>query len=313
MQGVLAGFATIGVVIGVGFLLAQLRILDGASQRVLARLAFYVASPALMITVLGNTDIHSLFSANLIASVGGVAVSALTYVALARLVWRRTASDTVIGTFASSYVNAGNLGLPIAAYALGDASYIAPMLLTQLLILQPLGLAVLDSTARSVDPTETGRARFARRISQPLRNPLTIGSLVGLLISLFDLTLPDLVVAPLTLVGGMAVPAMLIAYGVSLRLGPRPGAGEPPVQIGTIVALKLVLQPTVAYLIGRYAVGLEGIDLLAVTVVAALPSAQNVFTHAVRYDRAVILARDSIFVSTLLSVPVLLGIVALLV
>ena len=105
---------------------------------------------------------------------------------------------------------------------------------------------------------------------------------------------------------------MLIAYGISLRLGPRPGAGEPAVQIGTIVSLKLLLQPAVAYLLGRFAVGLDGLDLLAVTVVAALPTAQNVFTHAVRYRRAEILARDSSVISTLLSVPVLLVIAAVL-
>ena len=139
-----------------------------------------------------------------------------------------------------------------------------------------------------------------------------LGSLAGLLLSVTGLSLPRVVLDPLTLIGGMAVPAMLIAYGISLRLGPRPGAGEPPVQIGTIVVLKLVLQPVVAYLIGRFAVGLDGLDLLAVTVVAALPTAQNVFTHAVRYRRAEILARDSIFISTLLSVPVLLVIAAVL-
>ena len=143
MQAVLAGFATIGAVIALGMLLAHLKILDLGSQRMLARLAFYVASPALMVTVLGSTDVSQLFSANLVASLGGVAVSALTYVLLARLVWRRSASDTVIGTFSASYVNAGNLGLPIAAYVLGDASLIAPMLLAQLMVLQPLGLAVL--------------------------------------------------------------------------------------------------------------------------------------------------------------------------
>jgi len=312
VPGVLAGFATIAAVIGVGFLLAHLGILGADSQRTLARLAFYVASPALMVTVLGGTDVHRLFSANLVASIGGVAVSALTCVALARWVWRRTASDTVIATFGAAYVNAGNLGLPIAAYALGDASLIAPMLLAQLVVLQPLGLAVLDSTARPADPGEPPSRRLTRRLTQPLRNPLTIGSLVGLAVSGFDLTVPGLVLAPLQLVGGMAVPAMLIAYGVSLRVGPRPGAGESTVQIATIVTLKLVLQPVTAFLIGRFAMGLTGVDLLAVTVIAALPTAQNVFTHAVRYDRAVILARDAIFVSTLLSVPVLLVITALL-
>ena len=227
MQGVLAGFATIGAVVVVGMLMAHLRILDASSQRVLARLAFFVASPALMIIVLGDTDVAKLFSANLLASIAGVAVSATTFVLLARLVWKRTASDTVIGAFASSYVNAGNLGLPIASYVLGDASLIGPMLLTQLLILQPLGLAVLDMTTRRGIPGQSRGRQIARLISQPFQNPLMIGSLIGLLLSIFDLDLPRLIRDPLVLIGGMAVPAMLIAYGVSLRLGPRPGAGEP--------------------------------------------------------------------------------------
>jgi len=312
VQDVLAGFTTIAVVIAVGFLLAHTRILDVDSQGMLARLAFYVASPALMVTVLGRTDVSQLFSANLVASLGSVLVTATVAVLLARLVWRRTASDTVIATFSASYVNAGNLGLPIAAYVLGDVSLIAPMLLAQLMVLQPLGLAVLDSTVHVADPDQSRGRRLLGRIGQPLRNPLMLGSLAGLLLSVSGLTLPRVVLDPLTLIGGMAVPAMLIAYGISLRLGPRPGSGEPAVQIGTIVALKLVLQPAVAYLIGRFAVGLDGLDLLAVTVVAALPTAQNVFTHAVRYRRAEILARDSIFISTLLSVPVLLVIAGVL-
>ena len=106
--------------------------------------------------------------------------------------------------------------------------------------------------------------------------------------------LPLIINAPLTLVGGIAVPAVLLAYGISLRLGPRPGSGEPSTQIATLASIKLVVQPVVAYLIGAYALGLTGLDLLAVTVIAALPTAQNVFTFAMRYDRGVILARDMI-------------------
>jgi malonate transporter and related proteins len=60
LQGVLAGFATIGIIIALGFLLAQLKILDATAQGVLTRLAYYVASPALMVTVLGGTDVQRL-------------------------------------------------------------------------------------------------------------------------------------------------------------------------------------------------------------------------------------------------------------
>jgi len=312
VQGVLAGFATIGIIIGLGFLLAQLKVLDATARGVLTRIAYYVASPALMVTVLGGTDVHRLLSANLIASLASVAVSATIAVLLARLLWKRDAGDTVIAAFCSAYVNAGNLGLPIAAYALGDAALVAPMLLAQLLVLQPAGLAVLDSITHIPSPGISRRRLLLIRLTRPLRNPLAMGSLVGLMLALTGIKLPVLINVPLTLVGGIAVPSMLLAYGISLRLGPRPGAGEPPSQVGTLVLLKLVIQPIAAYLIGAYAVGLDGRDLLAVTVIAALPTAQNVFTLAMRYERGVILARDTIFVATLLSVPVILGITWLL-
>ncbi len=201
MKGVLAGFVTVGAVIGLGILLAHIRILDEASQRLLIRLAFFVASPALMITVLGEADISRIFSATLVASVTSVVVTASAYLVLARLVWRRTAGETVIGTFASAYVNAGNLGLPIAAYVLGDASLIAPMLLTQLLVLQPVGLAVLDLLTSRGRAFTTGRQQVLRILSRIVRNPLTIGSLVGLLLSISGLQLPAVIADPLHLVG----------------------------------------------------------------------------------------------------------------
>ena len=312
MQGALAGFAIIGIIIGLGFFLAQLKILDATAQGVLTRVAFYVATPALMVTVLGETDVNRLLSANLIASLGSVVVAATIAILLARLLWKREAGDTVIAAFCAAYVNAGNLGLPIAAYALGDAALVAPMLLAQLIILQPTGLAVLDAITHEPSPDISRRRALLIRLTRPLRNPLAVGSLVGLTLALTGIKLPVIINAPLTLVGGIAVPSMLLAYGISLRVGPRPGAGEPPIQVGMLVLLKLVVQPIAAYLIGAYAVGLEGRDLLAVTVIAALPTAQNVFTLAMRYDRGVILARDTIFVATLLSVPVILGITWLL-
>jgi malonate transporter len=312
VQGVLAGFAVIGIIIAVGFLLAHLKILDGTAQGVLTRVAFYVASPALMITVLSGTDVHRLLSANLIASLGSVVVAATTAVLLARLLWKREAGDTVIAAFCSAYVNAGNLGLPIAAYALGDAALVAPMLLAQLVILQPAGLSVLDAITHVPSPGISSRRLWIIRLSRPLRNPLAVGSLIGLVMALTGIKLPMVINAPLTLIGAMAVPSMLLAYGISLRLGPQPGAGEPPIQVAALVSIKLLVQPITAYLVGAYLVGLDGHDLLAVTVIAALPTAQNVFTFAMRYDRGVILARDTIFVATLLSVPVILVITWLL-
>ena len=197
------GFATIGAVIALGALLAHLRVLDASAQVILSRLAFFVASPALMVVTLAEADVSAVLSRNLVASVAGVVAAGGVYILLARLIWRRPLGHTTIGTLSASYVNAGNLGIPVASYVLGSAAYVAPTLLMQLLVLQPLALAVLDADARG------SRAPLRTIIAQPFTNPLTLGSLVGLTLAITGWTLPPAVQDPIELVGHMAVPAML--------------------------------------------------------------------------------------------------------
>lgn len=304
MIGVLQGFATIGAVVGLGFLLAHWRILDTSAQNLLSRLAFYVASPALLIVVMSRTRVEAIFSANLVASFASVVTTVAIYLAVARWRWRPPLGESVIGSLCAAYVNAGNLGLPIALYVLGDISLMAPTLLMQLLVLTPVAMALLDGEARGRRPT------LGASLVRVVRNPITAGALIGLLASF--VSVPPLVLQPIELVGNMAVPAMLIAFGISLRRGPRPGTGGSWSHVATMVSLKLVVQPVAAVSVGYLVVGLRGHALFAAAVTAALPTAQNVFTYANRYNRALFLARDAIFASTVLSIPVILLIAFLL-
>lgn len=302
MTEVLEGFATIAIVIALGALLAHIRLVDDHVRVVLSRLAFFVASPALMVITIGEADVGQVISRNLVATAAGVLLPVVVYAVAARLVWRRSVGETTIGALASSYVNAGNLGIPVAAYALGSASYVAPTLLLQLLLMQPIALALLDA--------ERGGRRLSIKdlVLRPFTNPLTLGSLAGLLLAITGWTLPRVLANPLDLVGSMAVPAMLIAYGIALRLGPGLGGGIPKGELALTTALKTFVQPLTACLLARYALGMEGHELLAVTVCSALPTAQNIFVHASRFDRATTLARDTILLTTSLSVPVIVGI-----
>lgn len=306
MQGVFTGFVTIAVVIGVGALLAHLRILDLTAQRVLSQVSFFVGSPALMVMTLGRADVHEVLSANLVATAAAVVVPLAIYLPLARFVWRRRLGDATIGGLSAAYVNAGNLGIPVASYVLGDASYVAPTLLLQLLVLQPIALALLDADALGRSPS------IVELVSRPFKNPLTVGSLLGVLLSVTGWTLPDFVGNPLELLGNMAVPAMLVAYGIALRLGPGLGTAGSMSELATTSLLKLIVQPVVAYAVAHFALGVDGHALLAIVVCSALPTAQNIFVHATRYDRATVLARDTILITTMGAVPVILVIASLL-
>lgn len=297
MEGVVLGFATIIFVIAVGALVAHLGVVDLGAQQVLSRVAFFVASPALMVTTVAEADVRDVLSRSLVATVAGVVVAVLAYVAVAWWRWRRTAGEQAIGALASSYVNAGNLGLPVAAYVLGDAALVAPTLLLQLLVLQPAALAVLDADVRGRRPS------VVEVVVRPFTNPLTIGTLIGLLLAVTGWTLPPVVADPIALIGAMAVPTMLLAYGIALRLGPGFGGDVPAGELVLTSTLKLAVQPLVAYAVAHHALGLSGHALLAVVVCSSLPTAQNIYVHATRYDRSVTLARDTILVTTVGALP----------
>ena len=305
MVGVLIGFAIIVAVIAVGYLIARIGLLGEGAGPMLNRLAFFVLLPALLFTVLAEADVHRLFSTLLpVSAIAAVTVIAI-YLIVALGLWRRPVPEATIGALGSGYVNGNNIGLPVSLYVLGDASSSAPVILLQLIVLAPIALTVLDLT--------TSGTRSVRRILlQPVRNPLIIASLLGLIVALIGLQIPDAILDPFELIGGAGIPVVLIAFGMSLR-GARPLADGPERRDVVVAALlKLIVMPLIAWAVGRFLFGMHGHDLFVVVVLAALPAAQNVFTYAQRYGRGVVLARDVVLVTTPASVVVLVVVAALL-
>jgi len=305
VQGVLSGFAVIAVVIAVGYGIGRRGSLGEQGREVLTRLAFHVATPALLFTTLARADLSVVFSTRLLVTAVSTAVAAGVFVAVGA-VRRWGVGRTTIGALCSSYVNAGNLGIPIASYVLGDASLVAPVLLFQQIVVTPVALTVLDLTGAG------DKRPLWQRLLTPLRNPIAVGALSGVLVSAAGLRLPGPVREPLTLIGNMSVPAVLLAFGISLRGSAAPGRGRDAHLVRLSVALKSVGQPVAAWALAAGVFGLRGAPLLDVVVTSALPAAQNLYTYASRYGVGESLAQESILLSTVLSVPVLVAVAALL-
>ncbi|GAA2431466.1 AEC family transporter [Streptomyces macrosporus] len=305
MRGVLTGFAVIAAVIATGYVIGRRGHLGPDGRQVLTRLAFHVAGPALLFTTLSRADLSVILSGRLLVTALSMAVAAGIFVAVgAALRWG--VGRTTIGALCSGYVNAGNLGIPIAVYVLGDASLVAPVLLFQQIVVTPIALTVLDLSGQG------DRVPLLRRLTTPLRNPMAVGSLSGVAVAATGWTVPGPVMAPLTLLGNMAVPAVLLAFGISLCGGSLPCRGGDRYAVALSAFLKSFVQPLVAWALAVGVFGLRGSAVLDTVVTSALPAAQNLFTYASRYRIAENLARESILLSTMASVPVLVVIAALL-
>jgi len=307
MLAVIEGFSVVWLIILVGWFVGRQKVLGENAPEVLSRLSFFVASPALLLETLSKADLAEVFSAPLLAAALSAVMTGGLFFLISRLWLRRSVSEALLSAMSSSVVNAANLGIPIAAYVLGNAALIAPVLIFQLAFYTPCYLLLLDTT------TSGRRATPGRVFLQIFRNPMILGTLVGLVLAATHWKLPALVAEPVHLIGGAAIPAILIAFGMSLGSS-KPLAAKDGWRTDTLLAtgFKLALHPVVAFLLGRFLIGMDGAALFAVVVAAALPAAQNVYVTAQRYQVGVTVAKDTVLATTILAIPAMFVVALLL-
>lgn len=301
MTGVLEGFSIIWVVIAVGYLVGRTGVLGDQGRNVLSRVTFFVASPALLFTTLAESDPVAVLGPLLwVAAISAALTAVVYYLATARWL-KRSASERIIAAMSASTVNSANLGLPIALYVLGDASFAAPIILFQLALYQPINLAMLDAS------TSRHRTTPLALLVATAKNPMIIGSMLGLVVALTGCKLPSIVLEPIDLIAGASIPCMLMAFGISL-VGSKPlekkSGRRADVLVGT--AAKLLIHPALAWVLAYLVFGLRGEMLVASVIMAGLPTAQNIFVTAARYNEGVIVAKDTVLITTICAIPLMM-------
>lgn len=283
MSQVLSGFATIAIVIAIGFFVGRANLLGKHAQFTLQMYVYFLATPALLLDKLYDTDPLDVLGPQLAVASGSALAIGLIY-----FIWARTC-----------------LHHPIHESAVGDSTAVVPTLLFQIAFYRPVVLAILD-VVTAKEAHADGRARGVNTRSlfiTPFKNPMLLGALTGLVISILHshagVSVPHPIVEPIHLIGQSAVPVALIAFGMSLAgqkvLDP---STSPRLEVGVASATKIIGQPLAAFLIAHFVFGMTGHALFAACIVATLPTAQNVYTYATRYGRGLILARDAGVITT---------------
>lgn len=293
---VLSGFLPIWAITGVGWAAGRFNVLGSQAQGVLGRFAFAFAMPALLFLTLSRARVSELAGPGVAVFAASLLIVFALGLLLGRLVFRRRQADRAIGAMAGAYVNSANLGIPIAVHVLGDASFVIAAALFQTLFITPLILVLID-----LDVRRGARDRWSRIAQLPLRNPIIAASAAGVTVSAAGWRLPSELTAPVQMLAGAAVPAALFALGMSLNTGARSDDATGRSERRVLVALKIAVQPLLAYALARWAFGLGGRELFAVVLCAGLPTAQNAFIFASEYRLNTELARDAVLLSTLLS------------
>lgn len=326
----LSAFIPIWLLTGLGYLAARFNLVGAVSadvEAVLGRFVFRVAMPASLFGMLARSDLHALANTSIVAfGVSSLAACGLGLVISTRAFGRDVSNGAVVA-MASGYVNSANLGIPVAIQVLGNAAFLSTVILFNTVLVTPILMTLMGL---GDGPSPGIRHRLRGIALLPVHNPIIIASAFGALVSGTHFHVPADVSSALSLLGGAAVPVALITLGMSLYGGSGKSTAptdseslnpENPEQrteksriaeAAIALALKIALQPVLAYLLARYALDLSARDVLAVTLCAALPTAQNVFIYASEYALDTVFARNAVIFSTVTSMVGLWTVVALL-
>ena len=295
---------SIALIIGVGWVARRGGALGPEAAGALASATYWVASPAMLFHAIVSTGTSGVFGAPLaVAAASGVG-TALLFVAVARLFLRLTRGETTLGAMASSLNNGAYIGIPIAGYVLNGASAVVPSLVFQLGFFTPMFFVLADLVGSGQRPSVVGIARVVAR------NPMVIAAVCGFMFSAAGWPMPTLLDVSTSMLGAAAPPMILLSFGAALvdRRAASGDAGAPA--IACAVVAKLAVQPAIACGVGML-LGLTGPALMSVTIMAALPSAQNAYIAATRAGAGERIAQGTVLVTTFASLPVVVGIAAI--
>ena len=279
------------VAVAIGWAVGRMRWLGGGPAgsdsdpaRVLANAAFFIFVPALLFRTTARLDTATLPWAFLPAFV----VPALLLIGglYAFYRWRARPGEPVVApsvkAITAGFGNTLQVGLPVAAGVFGEkglAIHIAVVSLHALSILTLLTAIVELDLAR-----ERRTGNLASTLLQTVRNtvihPVVLPVLAGLAWNATGLALPAVADEALQSLGTAVVPLCLTLIGMSLAYygWPRTWHG-----LAGLVAAKLLLMPAIVLGVGYGLLGLKGMPLAVIVMIAALPTGSNALIFAQRY------------------------------
>jgi len=182
------------------------------------------------------------------------------------------------------FMNAGNMGIPLALFAFGQAGLQrATLMFVIITFLQySLGIYILN-----------GRSNW----TEIFRLPLIYAALAGLSVNLVQISLPEVLLRPIIMLGQATIPIMLISLGYrlheveSLQWGHALGGALARIG-GGFAAANLAV----------HLIGAEGVNRQVLLLYGALPAAVVNFVLTEKYRQDPALAASIVVISTFISI-----------
>ena len=285
------------VTAGAGWLLGRFTKID---LRTVARIAFYVFTPALVFQLITHNYVPGTESARIvvlaIAVTAVVAILAWTVGKAAGLNRRMLAAVLLVAIFP----NAGNYGLSAIFFSHGEPGLALASIyfVTMATITYTVGVVIASM----------GQKSFFDSAKALLKIPVLYALAGAYLFNMFQWSLPSSLNSSIELLSKAAIPTMLILLGLQLQ---RAVWKHDLLALGIANGMRLLVSPIVAVGLG-FAIGVTGLSLQVSVLEAAMPGAVMTIILATEFQVEPEFVTAAVATSTLLSPLTLTPIFALL-
>ncbi|MDI7775026.1 AEC family transporter [Asticcacaulis sp. EMRT-3] len=294
--------------IGLGAVLSRAGRLDRAGLDGLTAYFYWLAFPCwLMVSFARLPAINATHAMALIAYACALLLTAAAVVVAVRLSGghiEKGRDISIAAGFSGFINNSAFLGIPVVTSLFGArVSAIAPLVVAaDFLILFTIGCA---SLAKASGHT------FREALIRTAKNPTVIGALIGVLLMLSRLHLPEAVSGALDLLGRSGPPVALVALGGMLGLMPARQLIRPDRASTFAIIGKILLAPALVALVLHF-LPVDPLTYKVCVFLAATPTAVSVFVQSRMYGLWYEGAARTVAQSTLISLFTLSGLALLL-
>ncbi|MGC2857629.1 AEC family transporter [Novispirillum sp. DQ9] len=285
--------------IAVGAVVGRIRRQPLAELGWLNTFVIYVALPALFFQLLSKTPVERLTQWDFIAvNVGTTFVVLVVSLGVGAFLSRGNLSEATIQALAGAYGNIGYMGPGLALLVFGaDAAVPVALIFCFENILHFSFAPAMMAVGGRVGGSRLALA--GRVLRQIATHPFIIATALGVGAAFAGLTPPQPIDRLIGYLAQAAAPCALFAMGVTLALRPMKRV---PLALAAIVPMKLLVHPALMFAAMTAFGPFDPLWVSTAVLLAALPTATNVFVMAQQYDTWVERASATILVSTLLSV-----------
>ncbi len=294
--------AILYVLVAVGAIADKVGIYTEKVAKSCTDLLFYIITPAVIIESFLSLEYNKETAKGLFIAMGCGFVLHIVSAGISAIVFNRCdTNQSCIYKYSCAYGNCGYMALPLAGAVLGDEGvfYCSAVIIS----------FQVFSFTHGIYTITKGGEKVKFDFKKLILNPGVISVIIGLPLFLLSVKLPEIASAPLGYIASLNTPIAMLIFGTYIANTNFKSIFK-NWRIFAVSLIKLIILPLIL-IFGFKAVGIAGSLLVALSISAGAPTANNTVMFAAKYDRDTGLASQTVAVVSFISIITLPVMIAL--